>query len=158
MTEALSRRLQQERFATATHEALLSVSVAASALNDLMDQLCERYGITRAQYNVLRILRGVHPEGHARCAIARRMVDRAPDVTRLVDRLQLRHLVKRTRGSQDQRQALTVITAKGLKLLDDMQPEIDETTANLFARLSENDCHELSRLCALIIEALPQEF
>ena len=102
---------------------------------------------------MLRILRGVHPQGHARCEIARRMVDRASDITRLVDRLQARRLVKRARGSQDQREAVTSITAKGLKLLDAMQPKIDVATRSILRRLSDDDCRELSRLCALIFEA-----
>ncbi len=150
MTEALSRRLKQERFDSPAQEALLSVIVAANALNDLMDRLCEKHRITRAQYNVLRILRGVHPYGHARCEIARRMLDRASDITRLVDRLQARRLVKRFRGSEDQRQTVTCITAKGLKLLDVMQPRIDAETSSILGRLSDEDCSELSRLCALI--------
>jgi DNA-binding MarR family transcriptional regulator len=150
MTEALSRRLKQERFDTPAQEALLSVIVAANALNDLMDRLCEKHRITRAQYNVLRILRGVHPQGHARCEIARRMLDRASDITRLVDRLQARRLVKRFRGSEDQREVVTCITAKGLKLLETMQPQIDAETSSILGRLSDEDCRELSRLCALI--------
>src|ERR1700736_1567714 len=88
MNEALSRRLSQTQFADPMQEALLSLLVAANTLNDLMDELCESHRITRPQYNVMRILRGVHPQGHARCEIARRMIDRSPDVTRLVDRLQ----------------------------------------------------------------------
>jgi DNA-binding MarR family transcriptional regulator len=153
MTEALSRRLKQDRFDTPAQEALLSVIVAANALNDLMDRLCDEHKITRAQYNVLRILRGVHPQGHARCEIARRMVDRASDITRLVDRLQVRRLVKRSRGSEDQREAVTSITAKGLKLLNAMQPPIDAATRSILGHLSDEDCRELSRLCALIFEA-----
>jgi DNA-binding MarR family transcriptional regulator len=152
MTEALSRRLKQEQFVSPAQEALLSVIVAANALNDLMDRLCERHRITRTQYNVLRILRGAHPQGHARCEIACRMLDRASDITRLVDRLQARRLVKRSRGSEDQREAVTSITAKGLKLLDAMQPQINAATSSILGRLSDDDCHELSRLCALIFE------
>ncbi len=153
MTEALSRRLKQPQFADAAQEALLSVVVTANTLNDVADRICEEYGITRPQYNVLRILRGVHPLGHARCEIARRMVDRASDVTRLVDRLQTRKLVKRARGSDDQRQAVTSITAKGIKLLDTMRPRLDSETRRLLRQLSEDDCRQLSRLCALILEA-----
>jgi len=119
----------------------------------MMDRICEEHGITRAQYNVLRILRGAYPGGHARCEIACRMLDRAPDITRLVDRLQARKLVKRSRGSEDQRQAVTVITARGLKLLDTMQPRIDEESAGTLSRLSDDDCRELSRLCAIIFAA-----
>jgi len=152
MTEALSRRLKQPQFSSAAQEALLSVIVAANTLNDLMDRICEDYGITRPQYNVLRILRGVHPEGHARNEIACRMVDRASDITRLVDRLQARGLVKRSRGNHDQRQAVTGITAKGLRLLEKMRPQIEAHTANILRRLSDQDCRELSRLCGLIFE------
>ncbi len=152
MTEALSRRLKQPHFSSPAQEALLSLIVAANVINDLTDRVCEEHGITRAQYNVLRILRGVHPQGHSRCAIASRMLDRAPDVTRLVDRLEARKLVKRSRGSEDQRQAVTVITAKGVKLLDKMAPIIERDVNGILRGLNEDDCRELSRLCAVILE------
>ncbi len=153
MTQALSRRLKQAQFADPAQEALLSVIVAANTLNEIMDRVCEKHGITRPQYNVLRILRGSQPNGHARCEIASRMVDRASDITRLVDRLQARKLVKRSRGNNDQRQAVTSITAKGLKLLDAMQPEVEAKTSAILRKLSSDDFHELSRLCALILES-----
>jgi DNA-binding MarR family transcriptional regulator len=150
MTEALSRRLKQARFANPQQEAALSLAVAAGTLSDLIDGICKRYRLTRPQYNVLRILRGVHPKGHPRCEIAQRMVERAPDITRLVDRLQARGLVRRTRGGDDQRQAITHITARGLKLLQSMDPELEAHTTRRLSNLSDKDCHELSRLCATI--------
>ncbi len=78
------------------------------------------------------------------------MVERAPDITRLVDRLQSRGLVRRTRGGKDQRQAIARITTKGLKLLETIQPELDAITEARMSKLTEKECHELSRLCALI--------
>ena len=80
------------------------------------------------------------------------MIERAPDHTRLVDRLQAGGLVRRTRGGEDQRQAITHITAKRLKLLQAMQPELDAQTNARLHKLSDKDCHELSRLCAVIFE------
>ena len=141
MTQALSRRLKQVRFANPQQEALLSVAVTAGAIQDAADAVCERHGLTRSQYNVLRILRGVYPEGHPRREIAQRMIERAPDVTRLVDRLQAQGLVRRHRGGKDQRQAITRITPKGLKLLESIHPEIEQTGASLLANLSDKDCH-----------------
>lgn len=152
MTEALSRRLKQARFASPRQEALLSLAVAAGAFNDMADAVCEKYGLTRPQYNVLRILRGVYPEGHPRCDIAVRMIERAPDVTRLVDRLQTQGLVRRARGTRDQRQAVTRITPKGLKLLDTIQPDLDSATDRLLRDLTDKDCHELARLCGIIFD------
>ncbi len=155
MTDALSRRLKQARFSSAHQEALLSLTVAAGAINDLVDEVCEKHGLTRPQYNVLRILRGVYPEGHPRCEIAQRMVERAPDVTRLVDRLQAQGLVRRNRGGRDQRQAITRITSKGLKLLEAIQPDLEQQTTQLMRDLGDKESHELSRLCALIFERAP---
>lgn len=152
MTEALSRRLKQAEFGSAAQEALLSVVVAAATLNELIDAVCANYKITRAQYNVLRILRGVHPEGHPRGEIACRMLDRASDITRLVDRLEARRLVRRARGSEDQRQTVTYITAKGIRLLDAMRPNIEEQGKAMLSRLGDDECRELSRLCALIFD------
>ena len=155
MTEALSRRLKQARFSSAHQEALLSLAVAAGAINDLVDEVCGKHGLTRPQYNVLRILRGVYPEGHPRCEIAQRMIERAPDVTRLVDRLQAQGLVRRNRGGRDQRQAITRITPKGLKLLEAIQPDLELQTTQLMRDLGDKESHELSRLCALIFEKAP---
>lgn len=152
MSEVLSRRLKQPQFSSPAQEAVLSVIVAANTLNERMDRLCEEYKITRAQYNVLRILRGVYPEGHPRCEIVSRMMDRASDVTRLVDRLEARRLVKRTRGSKDQRQAVTSITAKGIKVLDALQPQVDAEARTVLGRLGDDNCRELSRLCALLLD------
>ena len=153
MTEALSRRLKQSKFASPQQEALLSLAVAAGSINTIMDALCERHGITRPQYNVLRILRGVYPEGHPRREIALRMIERAPDITRLVDRLQAQGLVRRSRSGHDHRQAITRITQKGLKLLEATQPDLDAASIQLSKALSDRDCHDLSRLCAQIFEA-----
>ena len=157
MTEALTRRLKQADFASPAQEALLSVMVAASTLNGVMDRVCAKHKITRPQYNVLRILRGVHPHGHPRREIACRMLDRAPDITRLLDRLEARKLVRRARGSEDQRQTVTYITAKGIKLLNTMQPTVERETSDLLHGLTEADCHELSRLCAAILGADEQD-
>ncbi len=152
MTESLSRRLKQPQFSSPAQEALLSVMVAAAALHERMDRVCALHQITRAQYNVLRILRGVYPEGHPRCEIACRMMDRAPDITRLLDRLEARKLVKRVRGSEDKRETITFITAKGIKLLEAIQPSVDAEVAGVFSKLSDDECRELSRLCAVIFE------
>ena len=157
MTEALRRRLKQTQFPNPAEEALLSVMVAAAALNDRIDRVCAKHKITRPQYNVLRILRGVYPQGHPRCEIACRMIDRAPDITRLLDRLEARRLVRRARGSEDKRQTVTSITPKGLKLLEAMQPKTDAEVASILGQLSAEECRELSRLCWQILESAEAE-
>src|SRR5215470_9090161 len=112
MGEALKKRLKQARFEDSVQEAMLNLLVAASHIRERTEQMCLRHNITSAQYNVLRILRGAHPEGYPRCEIATRMVEKAPDVTRLIDRLQQQGLVERVRSEEDRRHSLTKITSK----------------------------------------------
>jgi DNA-binding MarR family transcriptional regulator len=116
-----------------------------------MEELTEPHGITSAQYNVLRILRGVHPEGHPRREIIRRMIQVAPDVTRLIDRLEKQDLVHRGRSSDDKRLSLTFITDKGLALLSDMQPTLDLMNKRLWANISEDEALALAKLCDKLV-------
>ena len=128
-------------------EAHLSLLIAADILQRKADETCSKHGLTAPQYNVLRILRGVYPDGHARCDIIERMVQQAPDVTRLIDRLAKNGLVKRGRSKVDARLSLTFITSKGLKLLDVITPEIEQLEAFLKQKLAAKDARQLAALC-----------
>jgi DNA-binding MarR family transcriptional regulator len=150
MGDGLRKRIQQEHFASSDEEAILNVLVTADHLRSQMDRLCGAFGISASQYNVLRILRGIHPDGHSRCEIVRRMLERAPDVTRLIDRLVKRGLVERCRGSRDRRLSISRITASGLELLDRMAPAVDQVSLDFAARVSPEDCQRLSRICESI--------
>jgi len=152
MGEVLRRRLQQRRFDSPLQEAIVNVVVAANYIRDRNDETLARFGITSPQYNVLRILRGVFPNGHPRCEIAARMLDRAPDVTRIIDRLEEKGLVERDRSSRDRRHSITRITREGLHLVDKLDAPIRRVIASVKDRLSERDCRELSRICEKIYE------
>ena len=147
MGNALRRRLHQQRFAGPAHEAVLNVLVAASVLQGWLDAVCARHGVTAGQYNVLRILRGAHPAGLPRCDVAGRMIDRAPDITRLIDRLVRAGLVRRAAPSGDRRRSVAGITPAGLRLLAGMQKDIDAITAEVGKRLGRHECETLSDLC-----------
>ncbi|HSP35620.1 MAG TPA: MarR family transcriptional regulator [Thermoanaerobaculia bacterium] len=150
MGEVLRRRLQQRHFDSPVHEAILNVVVAAHYIRDRNDQTLARYRLTSPQYNVLRILRGVYPAGHARCEIAARMLDRAPDVTRIIDRLEEKGLVERERSSSDRRHSITRITRAGLRLLERLDAPIRRLITEI--PLSARDCRELSRICEKIYD------
>ena len=128
-------------------EAMLNLFVAVDHLRGKVGEVCGRFGITNAQYNVLRILRGAHPDGHPRCEIAKRMIEKAPDVTRLVDRLEAMDLVERARSKDDRRLSIARITPKGLQLLKDMDPDISAVSTYFSGRVSRRDCDEISRIC-----------
>jgi DNA-binding MarR family transcriptional regulator len=143
---ALERRLKQRPLKDPVIEAILNVLVSSAALNEQFDALYGRFGLTSSAYNVLRILRG-EPEGHPRGEIAERLVNRAPDVTRLIDRLARRGLVRRVRTRTDRRLSVTRLTPKGVELLDAIEPAIEQYRATMAGRLSVAEWKQLSRLC-----------
>src|SRR3954470_6170048 len=149
----IRERIQQRRaFRSVGHEAVISLAVAADHLDQVTEAVCQRHGLTADQYNVLRILKGVHPEGHPRCEIAGRMLERAPDVTRLVDRLEKQGLVERDRSERDRRHSIARITKKGLALIEELNAEVGELFKLFGVKLTRRDARELSRICEGIYE------
>ena len=116
------------------------IFVALLKASDLLaseaDQLMKANGLTSAQYNVLRILRGAGPDGLPCNAIGERMISRDPDMTRLLDRMEKRELITRERQQQDRRVVKARITSEGLKLLKKMDAPIRELHKSQFARMS----------------------
>src|SRR5260370_22534003 len=90
---------------------------AADTLGQEAEQLLKASGLTGAQYNVLRILRGAEPEGLPCRGIGDRMISHDPDMTRLLDRLEKRRLITRARQTDDRRVVKTRITPQALSLL-----------------------------------------
>ena len=148
----IRERIQQGRaFPSLASEAIISLAVAAEHLDQVTEAVCQRHGLTGDQYNVLRILRGVHPEGHPRCEVARRMIHRSPDVTRMLARLCRQGIVSRTRNSEDRRESIATITRAGLALLERVDPDLEQAHAELTAPLSEPELRRLSRLCDALV-------
>lgn len=99
------------------------------------ENLVKSAGLTGAQFNVLRILRGAG-EGLACKEIGERMISRDPDITRLLDRMEKRGLITRERQSDDRRVVKTRITAKGLELLKGLDQPVRELHKRQFQRIS----------------------
>lgn len=147
MGDALKKRIKQERFESTVQEALLNLLVAAGCVRERFDRVCAEHGLTNGQFNVLRILRGAYPNGYPRGEIANRMLERAPDVTRLIDRLEQQGFVERVRSDEDRRLSISRITQAGLDLLERMDPEIQAQHEYFGERISLRDRRELSRIC-----------
>lgn len=129
---------------------MVSLMVVAAHHRRAVEEVCEGQGITHDQYNVLRILRGVHPQGHPRYAITERLIDRSPDVTRLLDRLERGGLVERFRSDEDRRLSLTRITRKGLGLLKQLDPKLLQVHERFSGDLTERDLKSLSRILSRV--------
>lgn len=92
----------------------------ADTLGAQAEQVVKTAGLTAAQYNVLRILRGAGSAGLACREIGERMISRDPDITRLLDRMEKRNLITRERQSDDRRVVKTYVTPEGLEVLKNL--------------------------------------
>mgnify|MGYP002760367211 FL=1 len=138
---------QTAPFEGAAQEAILNLFVASAHVRRRVEQACREHGLQFSHHNVLRILRGAHPDGHPRSEIVDRMLDPSPDVTRLIDKLVDRNLVRRSKSPEDRRVTLHTITEKGRALLQDLDPKIRAVQQWFDERVSDRDLQHLSRIC-----------
>ena len=148
---SVGRRVGQSRFESPAQEAMVSLLVAAGHVSRALEDVCAEHGITHDQYNVLRILRGAHPAGHPRYAIAERLMDRAPDVTRLLDRLERAGLVERYRSDEDRRLSISRVTDRGLRVLKSIDPAVLAVHERFGAGMNDAELAELARLCGSMV-------
>lgn len=156
MPGTIAHELKQTRpFASPEEEVLLGLLTAAARAGEpWAGFLKTTAGLTSNQYNVLRILRGSHPGRLACSDIASRMIDRDPDVTRLVDRLERGGLVQRVRSSTDRRVVEVGITAKGRKLVGGLDAAARRMPKALLEHLGPARLRQLARLLDAVISEL----
>ncbi len=140
---------QQKPFESLEQEALLNVLHTADMLMQRIAGVLKPFKLSHSQYNVLRILRGVGPAGLACQEVAERMITRDPDITRLLDRLEARGLVTRTRDQKDRRVVTVRITPEGLRLLEALDQPIAEVDRQPLQHLGEQRLRALIQLLEL---------
>lgn len=142
----LADLIQQPTFASPAQEAVLNVFATDSWASSEITAALTPHGITQAQYNVLRILRGRHPGRYTCSGIASRLLDRTPDVTRLLVRLEKRGLIARERATHDRRVVEVSITQDGLDVLAALDRPVARTMERLTEHLTADEQLQLSRL------------
>lgn len=146
MGSLLQREIQQRRpFHSRSQEAVLGLLKTADGIGRSLNAVLAPYGITRQQYNVLRILRGAG-EPLPTLSIAERMVEQTPGITRLLDRLEAKGLAGRERCAEDRRQVLCSISPQGLDLLKRLDEPMAKADARPMAELSDRDLSKLIRI------------
>lgn len=155
MGKILKQRVKQNKFDSVEDEAYLNVMITAYYLRSKTEAVLKQHGLTSPQFNVLRILKGVYPDGHPRCEIIDRMIEPAPDVTRLIDKLFEERLVERFQSNEDKRHSISRITKKGIELLEKVNPQVKKLSALLGNKLTKNELTELSKMCEKIYGSEP---
>lgn len=132
----------QSKFPNNKIKALLNIKYTANWINSKQIAFFKPFGISPQQYNILRILRGADDKLKAQ-TIKERMVERAPNATRLMDKLCDKQLTTRERCEHDRRVVYVNITEKGLALLNDIDSKID---SNPLKNLTVTEAQQLSDL------------
>jgi MarR family 2-MHQ and catechol resistance regulon transcriptional repressor len=135
----------RSRFESEQHKAMLNVMFTANWFKSRMSDLFRPLGISSQQYNILRILRGAKGRMNMH-SVKERMIDRAPNATRLTDKLIAKGLVERERCDEDRRVVYVRISAKGLELLAQVDKQNKAQQKGLEGRLSDRDATELNRI------------
>src|SRR5580693_9181133 len=145
MTKPVGSGKSQGSLGCPEEAAFLDLLRTADMLSRGLVQVLRTEALSSTQYNVLRILRGT-PEGLPCGEVANRMITRDPDVTRLLDRLEKRGLISRSRETKDRRMVMARITPQGLKLLSRLDEPVQETHRKQLGHLGKEKLRRLAEL------------
>lgn len=136
---------QQKVFDSEYQKTILNILHTQNHIVGRMAEVFKLFGITRQQYNVLCILRDIHPEPASVNLIREGMVEKMSDTSRIVERLRLKGLLQRALARTDKRSAEVRITTEGLALLERMKAPVDDLTS-LVNNLTPEETQQLNRL------------
>jgi len=147
----LTEELKQSKpFACVEEEAYLSVLRTAAVLSRKVDHLLKANGVTQAQYNVLRILRGAGAKGLCRNEVGARLVTAMPDVTRLLDRMAAAGWLERKREREDRREVAATLTAAGKRIADKLEQPLAELHRQQFKGVGKAELRQVVETLALV--------
>jgi DNA-binding MarR family transcriptional regulator len=143
MTSTAGRQPRSAGFDSLEQEVFLNLWRTYDRLRLVEEELFGRYDLTPQQYNALRLLRAARSEGLPTLSLADRLVSRAPDITRLLDKLETRGLVRRHRPADNRRVVRVVLTEVGAALLAELAAPLRACHARQLGHLSEEELHRL---------------
>lgn len=141
----LEQAIQSSKFKNEVQKAGLNIMYTAWWLKTLSCKELKDFGLTHEQYNVLRILKGKHPEQMCVKDIAGRMMEKNSNVPRILDRLVEKKLAKRTQGTADARQTVLSLTQAGINMLESSTIKLDGIMKQSIA-MSNDDAATLNTL------------
>lgn len=130
-------------FDSLEQEAYLQLWRTYDRLREIDERVFQRHGITAQQYNALRILRSVRPGTLSTSALGARLVSRAADMTRLLDRLEEQGLIARQRSAENRRVVSVSITAGGMAIVDRLAADVQGCGKDQLGHLDRKSLHTL---------------
>jgi DNA-binding MarR family transcriptional regulator len=147
----LEEAIKSNKFKNEVHKAGLNILYTAWWLKTLTSKELKEYGLTPEQYNVLRILKGKHPEQMCVRDIAQRMIEKNSNVPRIIDRLELKKLVRRSSSQNDKRETAIALTAAGINMLEIATAKVNRVFENTVA-MEESAASTLNKLLEKVRE------
>lgn len=136
-------------FDSLEQEAYLNLWRTYDQLKSIEDNFFQEFDLTAQQYNVLRLLRDEHPQPLQTLVVARRLISKAPDITRILDKLSDRELVSRNRPADNRRVVEVQILQPGLELLQKLDEQLGRCHQHQLGHLKQAELKELTRLLRL---------
>jgi len=134
---------QGKPFRSRGQEGAIALLRTASVVRRAIARTVEPHGLSLAQYNALRIIRGAGAGGVPTLAIRERMIEEGTTITRLIDKLEEARLIRRERSLPDRRQVVCRATDAGKKLLDKLDPQVDAADEESMRALGKRELDQL---------------
>ena len=141
----LEEHIKQKKFVTQLEKALVNITFTNSVITGKLNKQFKPYNISIQQFNVMRILKGQHPKAVSVNDIADRMVDKMSNASRLVEKLRIKGLIKRTQSPSDKRQVDIHLTKSGLSQLEILNEIVDNARQD-FRHISEEEYEVLNTI------------
>ena len=141
----LEKAIKSNKFKSEVHKAGLNILYTAWWLKTVTSKELKEFGLTHEQYNVLRILKGKYPEQMCVRDIACRMIEKSSNVPRIIDRLEVKKLAKRSTSVVDKRETVITLTQSGITILSATNEMVNQVM-DAVLEISENEAKELNRL------------
>ncbi len=138
--------IQQKKFQSEYQKMHINILFTAAWLQQRTTKVLKPYGISSQQFNILRILRGMHPKPASIKTLTERMIDKMSNASRLVDKLMAKGLVQRSECNADRRRVDVLITAPGLELLQRASADVERLVQQDGLNLSEAEAASLNEL------------
>lgn len=151
----LEEAIKSNKFSNEVHKSTINVLYTAYWLKNTFSVLLKNEGLTLEQFNVMRILKGMHPEQMNVKEIGSRIIEKSSNVPRIIDKLVVKKLAKRTNSKVDKRETLVTLTDKGINILKNASIVIDKATEEIKV-LTEPEAMLLNGLLEKMREKTPE--
>ncbi len=138
--------IQQKTFKSNYQKAQINVLFTSAWLSQHSARALKPFNISWQQFNILRILRGMHPEPATVKLLTERMIDKMSNASRLVEKLKQKGLVARTNCEEDRRRVNVYITEAGLELIREASEVMESQLENRLQVISDQEAEELNRI------------